>query len=54
MKQYKAINMLYEDGFDYADQLNSYFNAGWEFVESIEIGNARDGHDIVVVLASDA
>lgn len=54
MKEYKAINVLYEDGFDYANELNSYFKTGWEFVASLEIGNARGGRDVIVILASDA
>lgn len=53
MKQYKAIDLFYEDGRDYARQLQSYFDCGWEFVSSEEIGNAYGGKDTVVILASD-
>lgn len=52
MKEYTAERILADDARDYAYQLNSYFNRGWEFVEKIET-HKQQYIDTVVVLKRD-
>lgn len=52
MKEYTAERILADDARDYAYQLNSYFNRGWEFVEKIET-HRKQCIDTVVVLQRD-
>lgn len=49
MKEYTAERILADDTRDYAYQLNSLFNKGWEFVDKTESSN-RQYIDAVVIL----
>lgn len=53
MKEYKAIDIYGDCGRQYVQELNKYFDNGWEFVELMEIGNARGGLDDLLILSRD-
>lgn len=53
MKEYKAVDMYFEDSRDYVKDMNFLFSKGWEFVKDVTIGNARGGIGSVVILCRD-
>lgn len=52
MKEYTAERIVADDTRDYAYQLNSYFNRGWQFVDKTESCN-KSYIDAVVILQRD-